>query len=89
MTILETLATGARAHLDELLVGGPAEVAARRRGHRGVMSMVKTAAVAAIHDGAAVPSWVAAAGAWLDDLEDLQADTGLFSSGDNLAAGAA
>jgi hypothetical protein len=71
------------------LLDGTLEPAARARGHRGVMAMVKAAVVCVLHPGS---RWygddavVARAGEWLADLEALQAPSGLFSSGDNLAS---
>ncbi|WP_454778246.1 hypothetical protein [Georgenia muralis] len=71
------------------LLDGTLEPAARALGHRGVMAMVKAAVVGVLHPGsrwhgdAAV---VARAREWLADLEALQAPSGLFSSGDNLAS---
>lgn len=87
----DAVAALVRAADDETagLLDGTLEPAARARDHRGVMAMVKAAVVCVLHPGS---RWhgddavVARAGEWLADLEALQAPSGLFSSGDNLAS---
>ncbi|MBZ2194926.1 hypothetical protein [Occultella gossypii] len=71
--------------LTALLDGAPAH----HGGHRGVMAKVRTAVVCYLNQDSrwhGDPAALAAADDWLSELEALQADGGLFSSGDNLAS---
>ncbi|WP_154794078.1 hypothetical protein [Occultella kanbiaonis] len=71
--------------LTALLDGAPAH----HGGHRGVMTKVRTAVVCYLNPESrwrGDPVALAAADDWLAELEALQADGGLFSSGDNLAS---
>ncbi|WNB87083.1 hypothetical protein [Cellulomonas sp. ATA003] len=87
-----TAVTGLVAAADaevEGLLSGRLEVGYRARGHRGLMAMVKAAVVVVLHPASTRcgdPAAVERAGRWLGDLEALQAPSGLFSSGDNLAS---
>ncbi|RXZ69275.1 hypothetical protein [Agromyces albus] len=83
---LPQLAADARAHVAALLTEGDEADEQRRRGHRGLMAMVKAAVVSGVHSAAPTPSEVTGAARWLSELEELQTATGLFSSGDNLAS---
>ncbi len=88
MSVSEGLVRAADAELAGLL-SGDLEPAYRARGHRGVMAMVKAAVVLHLHPGsrwAGDAAVVERAERWLADLEALQAPSGLFSSGDNLAS---
>lgn len=81
-----SLAEAARAALDAHLASdGPVGTGGRQTGHRGWMRAV-TAAVVVSLVGRDRPGEVEAASRWLRQLELLQAPSGLFSSGDNLAS---
>jgi len=89
--VSETVAGLLRAADDELdaILAGTLEPGYRARGHRGVMELVKAAVVLHLHPGsrwAGNDDVLARAGRWLTELEGLQAPSGLFSSGDNLAS---
>lgn len=85
MTLLSDLTTAADHSLESLLDphGEPAR-ARRARGHRGVMTVVKSAVVVALAHGHASPDAEALAEAWLADLIAMQTPDGLFTWGDNL-----
>lgn len=71
------------------LCDGALEHRYRARGHRGLMSMVKTAVVLLVHPGSRVPdeeNLLRRAGSWVADLAALQDSAGLFTSGDNLVS---
>lgn len=84
--LVTRLAGGARACAAAFLTERDEADEQRRRGHRGLMAMVKAAVVSGVHAARPTPSEVAGAARWLGELEQLQTATGLFSSGDNLAS---
>lgn len=82
----DALRSQAAREVRTLLEHGVEALGKRPRGHRGWMAMVKAALVghySGLKSGTGV---VDVAERWLGELEALQAPSGLFTSGDNLAS---